>query len=77
MHRNLSRNLILKFCNWKCDTNRTIIRSMATVNEVFQKKSEFPTRHIGPRKTDVVGMLDLLGFKVSKKIDKKVTFELI
>lgn len=77
MHRNLSRNLILKWSNWKCDTNRTIIRSMATVNEVFQKKSEFPSRHIGPRKTDVVGMLDLLGFKVKKILDKITILKLI
>jgi hypothetical protein len=38
---------------------------LATVKDVFQNKSEFPTRHIGPRKTDVVMMLDLLGFKVA------------
>lgn len=61
MHRSLSKNLFLKW-NW---ARGNAVRSMATVNEVFQKKSEFPTRHIGPRKTDVVGMLDLLGFKVN------------
>lgn len=43
---------------------KSAVRSLATVNEVFQNKSEFPTRHIGPRKTDVVSMLDLIGFKV-------------
>lgn len=41
------------------------VRALATVKEIFQNKSEFPTRHIGPRKTDVVSMLDLLGFKVT------------
>lgn len=40
------------------------VRCMTTVKELFPEKSEFPTRHIGPRKTDVVSMLDLLGFKV-------------
>lgn len=41
------------------------VRMLATVKDIFPNKSEFPTRHIGPRKTDVVSMLDLLGFKVS------------
>lgn len=40
------------------------VRYMTTVKDLFPDKSEFPTRHIGPRKTDVVSMLDLLGFKV-------------
>jgi hypothetical protein len=43
------------------------VRAFATVKEIFQNKSEFPSRHIGPRKTDVVSMLDLLGFKVTLK----------
>ncbi|KAI8123098.1 hypothetical protein FF38_11750 [Lucilia cuprina] len=30
---------------------------------LFPNKSDFPSRHIGPRKTDVVSMLDSLGFK--------------
>jgi glycine dehydrogenase len=65
MQRNLS-NLIVN-CS-RLSKNREIyrqsIRYLATVKEIFQNKSEFPTRHIGPRKTDVVSMLDLLGFKV-------------
>lgn len=41
------------------------IRCSSTQNKIFTKKSDFPARHIGPRKTDVVSMLDLLGFKVT------------
>jgi glycine dehydrogenase len=40
---------------------------MSTVNDIFPNKTEFPSRHIGPRKTDVVAMLDLLGYKVRNK----------
>lgn len=39
-------------------------RYLATVKDVFPNKIDFPTRHIGPRKTEVVAMLDLLGYKV-------------
>lgn len=39
------------------------VRCLATVKELFPHKSSFPARHIGPRKTDVVSMLDLLGYK--------------
>lgn len=39
-------------------------RHLATVKDVFPNKIDFPTRHIGPRKTEVVAMLDLLGYKV-------------
>lgn len=40
-------------------------RFMASVQEVFPHKTDFPSRHIGPRKTEVVAMLDYIGFKVS------------
>lgn len=40
-------------------------RSLASIQEVFPHKTDFPSRHIGPRKTDVVAMLDYIGFKVS------------
>lgn len=40
-------------------------RYLATVKEVFPNKTDFPSRHIGPRKTEVVAMLDTLGFKVT------------
>jgi hypothetical protein len=63
MQRNLARYLV------QAGKSRHFIqqiRTLATVKEIFQNKSEFPTRHIGPRKTDVVSMLDLLGFKVTK-----------
>lgn len=39
-------------------------RHLATVKDVFPHKTDFPSRHIGPRKTEVVEMLDLLGYKV-------------
>lgn len=70
MQRNIVKSLILqlgKVRNYN-EVQRQSIRCLATVKEIFQNKSEFPTRHIGPRKTDVVSMLDLLGFKVFKKI---------
>lgn len=44
-------------------------RFLATVKDVFPHKTDFPSRHIGPRKTEVVAMLDLLGFKVCKKVE--------
>lgn len=39
-------------------------RNLASIREVFPHKTDFPSRHIGPRKTDVVAMLDYIGFKV-------------
>lgn len=39
------------------------VRCLVTVKEYFPNKVDFPSRHIGPRKTDVVEMLDLLGYK--------------
>jgi hypothetical protein len=66
MQRSFAKSLLkynsIRRIQWKS------VRSLATVNEVFQNKSEFPARHIGPRKTDVVSMLDLIGFKVGIKI---------
>lgn len=47
---------------------------MTTVKDLFPEKSEFPTRHIGPRKTDVVSMLDLLGFKVRTTISRATSY---
>lgn len=47
-------------------------RFLATVKEVFPNKTDFPSRHIGPRKTEVVAMLDLLGFKVIISHRKKL-----
>lgn len=51
-------------------------RFLATVQEVFPHKTDFPSRHIGPRKTEVVAMLDLLGLKVNNliKFKKKKIF---
>lgn len=57
MYRVLAKKLPLKL-------ELKSVRMMATVKDIFPNKSEFPTRHIGPRKTDVVLMLDSLGFKV-------------
>lgn len=39
-------------------------RYLATVEELFPNKPDFASRHIGPRKTDVVTMLNSIGFKV-------------
>lgn len=39
-------------------------RYLATVKEIFPHKTDFPSRHIGPRKTEVVQMLDYIGYKV-------------
>lgn len=47
-------------------------RYLATVKEVFPNKTDFPSRHIGPRKTEVVAMLDTLGFKVKKTIQRGI-----
>lgn len=44
--------------------NRMPRRYMASIQEVFPHKTDFPSRHIGPRKTEVVAMLDFVGFKV-------------
>lgn len=65
-------------------------RNFASVQEVFPHKTDFPSRHIGPRKTDVVAMLDYIGFKVctqkflqncvtipQKEIIKKIIFSTV
>lgn len=66
MQRNLAKHFLQK--SSILAINKRIlsisVRSLATAQEIFKNKSQFPTRHIGPRKTDVVSMLDLLGFKV-------------
>lgn len=64
MQRNLAKLLQLGKSRYIFSTQMQSVRAFATVKDIFQNKSEFPTRHIGPRKTDVVSMLDLLGFKV-------------
>lgn len=64
MQRNLAKLLQLGKSRYILSKQMESVRALATVKEIFQNKSEFPTRHIGPRKTDVVSMLDLLGFKV-------------
>lgn len=33
-------------------------------NLSFPPKDDFPNRHIGPRNSDIISMLDVLGFKV-------------
>lgn len=71
MQRTVSNRLIFQIGRYKELSDRRKIlkesvRALATVREIFPNNSEFPTRHIGPRKTDVVSMLDLLGFKVIK-----------
>lgn len=57
-------NSVKKFISGSKISEKALERHLATVKEVFPNKTDFPARHIGPRKTDVVSMLDLLGFKV-------------
>lgn len=45
-------------------SNLQLQRYLATVEELFPNKPDFASRHIGPRKTDVVTMLNSIGFKV-------------
>lgn len=52
-------------------------RFLASVKDVFPHKTDFPSRHIGPRKTEVVAMLDLLGFKVSSNENLNVQIILL
>ncbi|XP_061401002.1 glycine dehydrogenase (decarboxylating), mitochondrial-like [Musca vetustissima] len=51
------------------------VRCLATTTSVdgvlFPTKSDFPSRHIGPRKTDVVSMLDTLGYKSLGELTEK------
>lgn len=58
-----------QFINANCLKQLTRYLATTSVGDVlFPTKSDFPSRHIGPRKTDVVSMLDTLGYKVSKLI---------
>ncbi|XP_055699251.1 glycine dehydrogenase (decarboxylating), mitochondrial [Phlebotomus papatasi] len=50
---------------------KQLSRSLATIPELFPNKTDFPTRHIGPRKTDVVMMLELLGLKSLDELSEK------
>lgn len=59
----MQRVNLLKNCYGRMTFVQT--RYLATVKDVFPNKIDFPTRHIGPRKTEVVAMLDLLGYKVA------------
>lgn len=46
--------------------NRFLVNvSVAQRNLSYAEKTNFASRHIGPRKTDVVAMLDTLNYKVS------------
>lgn len=74
MQRNLAKHLISHLGKTRSNYQvlQTSVRAFATVKEVFPNKSEFPARHIGPRKTDVVSMLDLLGFKVIKDFSRDI-----
>ena len=72
MNRAISKRFVLNTAinklSKKCESvklGHQIQRCLATVEEVFPSKSDFPGRHIGPRKTDVVTMLNSIGFKVS------------
>lgn len=45
--------------------------SASTQDVLYPKRSDFPSRHIGPRKTDVVAMLDTLGYKSLHDLTEK------
>lgn len=64
----------LQASNYRVHHNTIQCRSLATVKDVFPNKTDFPSRHIGPRKTEVVAMLDLLGFKVMPKFTSENDF---
>lgn len=51
--------------------NKQMQRYLATVEEVFPNKPDFASRHIGPRKTDVVTMLNSIGFKSLDELSEK------
>lgn len=54
---------LVRICNFKHLSRCLATTSVGDV--LFPTKSDFPSRHIGPRKTDVVSMLDTLGYKVN------------
>ncbi|XP_017483776.1 PREDICTED: glycine dehydrogenase (decarboxylating), mitochondrial-like [Rhagoletis zephyria] len=60
--------------SWQAPRVLMQTRCLATVpvgEVLFPSKSDFPSRHIGPRKTDVVSMLDTLGFKSLEELTNK------
>ena len=60
--------------SWQLPRGLYQVRCLATVpvgEVMFPSKSDFPSRHIGPRKTDVVAMLDTLGFKSLEELTEK------
>lgn len=63
---NRQRSLLAVLVN-QTNCNKQLKRHLATVEEVFPNKPDFASRHIGPRKTDVVTMLNSIGFKVIKE----------
>lgn len=52
-------------------SNLQLQRYLATVEEIFPNKPDFASRHIGPRKTDVVTMLNSIGFKSLDELSEK------
>lgn len=75
MHRILKRGLIVRnslnsFQNkfpsgklWK-NSVRCVTQSSKS-DSLFPDRTDFPSKHIGPRGEDVVTMLDFLGYKVN------------
>ncbi|XP_052865219.1 glycine dehydrogenase (decarboxylating), mitochondrial [Anopheles cruzii] len=57
--------------------NLQLQRYLATVEELFPNKPDFASRHIGPRKTDVVTMLNSIGFKSLDELSEKAVPEVI
>lgn len=61
----MQRLVSKRSCSLVLRTHNRWLASTPVEDVLFPSKSDFPSRHIGPRKTDVVAMLDTLGFKVS------------
>lgn len=66
--------------NWALRGSALYLRTFRHINSIrcfssatkpdqplFPHKDEFPNRHIGPRDSDIIVMLDTIGFKVCKK----------
>ncbi|XP_075170541.1 glycine dehydrogenase (decarboxylating), mitochondrial [Haematobia irritans] len=66
-----TRNVPNALGTWKKVTFRCLATTTNVDGVLFPTKSDFPSRHIGPRKTDVVSMLDTLGYKSLAELTEK------
>ncbi|XP_060647467.1 LOW QUALITY PROTEIN: glycine dehydrogenase (decarboxylating), mitochondrial [Drosophila nasuta] len=67
----MQRLLTKRNCSLMLRMNKRCLATPSVENVLFPTKSDFPSRHIGPRKTDVVAMLDTLGFKSLAELTEK------